>query len=126
MICFKYALLCACFLSLKKSPLLCLGRFTCVANLQSLVETHCQGFPLVLHTGVDRNLEQDESMWDWFAPVGRADSGDTATEIIYPKRLVQQIKSEEEMAHDYLGTRVKNSTGDTLVSLSLILFIPML
>uniref|UniRef100_A0A3B4G0R5 Disintegrin and metalloproteinase domain-containing protein 11-like n=1 Tax=Pundamilia nyererei TaxID=303518 RepID=A0A3B4G0R5_9CICH len=53
-------------------------------------------------------------MWDWFAPVGRAESGDTATEIIYPKRLVQQIKSEEEMAHDYLGTRVKNSTGDTL------------
>lgn len=65
-------------------------------------------------SGVDRNLEQDGSMWDWFAPVGRADSGDTATEIIYPKRLVQQIKSEEEMAHDYLGTRVKNSTGDTL------------
>uniref|UniRef100_A0A3P8NEE4 ADAM metallopeptidase domain 11 n=1 Tax=Astatotilapia calliptera TaxID=8154 RepID=A0A3P8NEE4_ASTCA len=65
-------------------------------------------------SGVDRNLEQDGSMWDWFAPVGRAESGDTATEIIYPKRLVQQIKSEEEMAHDYLGTRVKNSTGDTL------------
>lgn len=104
-------------LSLKKSLLLCLGRLTCVANLQCLVETHCESFPLVLHTGVDRNLEQDGSMWDWFAPVGRADSGDTATEIIYPKRLVQQIKSEEEMAHDYLGTRVKNSTGDTLVSL---------
>lgn len=80
---------------------------------------HTQGesFPPVLHTGVDRNPGQDGSMWDWFAPAGQTDSGDTATEIIYPKRLVQQIKSEEEMAHEYLDTRVKNGTGETSVSL---------
>lgn len=55
-------------------------------------------------------------MWDRFTPAVRTDSGDTAAEVTYPKRLVQQIVSEEEMAHDHLDTRVKNSTGDTSVS----------
>lgn len=55
-------------------------------------------------------------MWDWFTPAGRPDIGDTATEVTYPKRLLQQIESEEEMAHEQLDTRVKNSTGDSLVS----------
>ncbi|TKS92224.1 Disintegrin and metalloproteinase domain-containing protein 11 [Collichthys lucidus] len=63
---------------------------------------------------VDRSPVQDGGMWDWFTPAGQPDSGDTATKITYPKRLVQQIKSEEEMAHDHLDTRVKNSTGDIL------------
>lgn len=72
--------------------------------------------PVVLHAGVDRSPVQDGGMWDWFTPAGQPDSGDTATKITYPKRLVQQIKSEEEMAHDHLDTRVKNSTGDSLVS----------
>lgn len=56
---------------------------------------------------------QDGSMWDWFTPAGRAD---TATEITYPKQLLQQTESEEEMAHDQLDTRVKNNTGDSSVS----------
>ncbi|XP_029912829.1 disintegrin and metalloproteinase domain-containing protein 11-like isoform X2 [Myripristis murdjan] len=64
-------------------------------------------------SGVDRSPVQDGSMWDWFSPAGRPDSRDTATEVTYPKRLVQQIESEEEMAHEHLGTRVKNSTGDS-------------
>lgn len=71
----------------------------------------------VLHAGVDRSPVQDgDVLGDWFTPAGRPDGGDTATEVAYPKRLVQQIKSEEEMAHDHLDTRVKNSTGDTSVS----------
>ncbi|XP_078017855.1 disintegrin and metalloproteinase domain-containing protein 11-like isoform X1 [Epinephelus lanceolatus] len=65
-------------------------------------------------SGVSRSLEQDGGIWDWFTPAGQSDSGDTASKIVYPKRLVQQIESEEEMAHDHLDTRVKNSTGNTL------------
>ncbi|XP_051243739.1 disintegrin and metalloproteinase domain-containing protein 11-like isoform X1 [Dicentrarchus labrax] len=64
-------------------------------------------------SGADRSPVQDGGMWDWFTLAGRPGSGDTATKITYPKRLVQQIESEEEMAHDHLDTRVKNSTGDT-------------
>ncbi|MEQ2193498.1 hypothetical protein XENOCAPTIV_030756 [Xenoophorus captivus] len=56
----------------------------------------------------------DGGLWDWFAPSDQLDNGET--EITYPKRLVQQIRSEEEMAHGYLDTRVKNSTGDSSVS----------
>lgn len=57
-------------------------------------------------------------MWDWFTPDGWPDSGGAsmATEITYPKRLVQQIKSEEEMAHERLDTRVRNGSGDSSVS----------
>lgn len=65
---------------------------------------------------MSRSLEQDGGIWDWFTPAGQSDSEDTASKIVYPKRLVQQIESEEEMAHDHLDTRVKNSTGNTLVS----------
>lgn len=72
--------------------------------------------PVVLHAGEDGNPGQDGGMWDRFTPVVRADSGAAAAEVTYPKRLVQQIVSEEEMAHDHLDTRVKNSTGDTSVS----------
>lgn len=55
-------------------------------------------------------------MWDWFAPSGRQDVWETATEITFPKRLVQQTQSEEEMAHDFLTTLARNSSGDSLVS----------
>lgn len=58
----------------------------------------------------------DEGLWDWFTPAGQSGGGDTATEVTHPKRLVQQIESSEEMAHDHLDTRVKNSTRNTLVS----------
>lgn len=70
----------------------------------------------LVHAGVDRNPLQDGDMWDWFTPVGRPDTRDAATQVTYPKRLVQQIESEEEMAHDYLDTRVKNSSGEASVS----------
>lgn len=56
-------------------------------------------------------------MWDWFAPARWAERGDTAAEVTYPKRLVQQIESEEELAHDRLDTRAKNDSGETSVSL---------
>ncbi|KAM7371617.1 hypothetical protein PAMP_008835 [Pampus punctatissimus] len=69
-------------------------------------------------SGVDRSPVQDgdRDMWDWFTPAGQPDDGDASTQVTYPKRLVQQIQSEEEMAHDFLDTRVKkkNATGDTL------------
>lgn len=71
-----------------------------------------ESVPAGLLAGVDRRLGQDGDMWDWFTP----DSRDAATEVTYPTRLVQQIESEEEMAHDYLDTRVKNSTGEASVS----------
>lgn len=63
---------------------------------------------------------QDGGLWGWFSPAGWADGGPTAAaaEVAYPKRLVQQIDSEEEMAHERLETGVKNSTGDTSVSWS--------
>lgn len=61
---------------------------------------------------------QDGGIWDWFTPAGWADGGAAATQVTFPKRLLQQIGSEEEMAHDHLETRVKNSTGDTSVSWS--------
>lgn len=73
--------------------------------------------PNILRTGADWSSVQDASIWDWFTPVGRGDDRDTAAEITYPKRLVQQIESEEEMAHGHLDTRVKTSTGGTSVSL---------
>lgn len=68
--------------------------------------------------GVDRTPVQDGDggIWDWFTPAGRPNGEDATTEVTYPKRLVQQIRSEEEMAHGFLDTRVKNDTGDTLVS----------
>lgn len=59
---------------------------------------------------------QDGGLWDWFTPDSTAAAA--ATEVTYPKRLVQQIDSVEEMAHDHLDTRVKNGTGDTSVSWS--------
>lgn len=72
----------------------------------------------VPHTGEDWSPVQDGGIWDWFSPAGRADGGPAAAEVTYPKRLLQQIDSEEEMAHERLETRVKNSTGDTSVSWS--------
>lgn len=70
------------------------------------------------HAGADRRPAQDGGMWDWFAPPGGPGGGDTAAadEVTRPRRLVQQIESEEETAHRHLDTRVKNSTADTLVS----------
>ncbi|KAG7220617.1 hypothetical protein INR49_017871, partial [Caranx melampygus] len=64
---------------------------------------------------VSGGKSQDGGMWDWFTPDGWPDSGGAsmATEITYPKRLVQQIKSEEEMAHERLDTRVRNGSGDS-------------
>lgn len=95
-----------------------LGRLRCVPTLPSPLHTNKLkvSVSVVLHAGEDRNPVQDGAMWDWFTPVGWTDSGDTPAEVTYPKRLVQQIESEEEMAHDRLDTRVKNSTGDTSVS----------
>lgn len=60
---------------------------------------------------------QDGGVWDWFAPARWAESGDTAAEVTYPKQLVQQIKSEEELAHDRLDTRAKNDSVEPSVSL---------
>ncbi|XP_035470639.2 disintegrin and metalloproteinase domain-containing protein 11-like isoform X1 [Scophthalmus maximus] len=67
-------------------------------------------------SGADRRPAQDGGMWDWFAPPGGPGGGDTAAadEVTRPRRLVQQIESEEETAHRHLDTRVKNSTADTL------------
>uniref|UniRef100_A0A8C7K9Y9 Peptidase M12B propeptide domain-containing protein n=1 Tax=Oncorhynchus kisutch TaxID=8019 RepID=A0A8C7K9Y9_ONCKI len=58
-------------------------------------------------------LLRDASLWDWFSPEERGDSSDIAVEVAYPKRLVQQMESEEEMSHGYLDTRMKNTTGGT-------------
>ncbi|CDQ90677.1 unnamed protein product [Oncorhynchus mykiss] len=69
-------------------------------------------------TGGGRSpLVRDASLWDWFSPEERGDSSDIAAEVTYPKRLVQQMESKEEMSHGYLDTRVKNTTGGTSVSI---------
>ncbi|CAM9212835.1 unnamed protein product, partial [Lampetra planeri] len=49
---------------------------------------------------------------------GGADGSDRATEITYPKQLLQQTESEEEMAHDQLDTRVKNKHQGLLDAVS--------
>lgn len=69
-------------------------------------------------TGGGRStLVRDASLWDWFSPDERGDSSDIAAEVAYPKRLVQQMESEEEKSHGYLDTRVKNTTEGTSVSI---------
>ncbi|CAB1341670.1 unnamed protein product [Coregonus sp. 'balchen'] len=79
-------------------------------------------YPVSRVTGGGRStLVRDESSWDWFSPEERGDSSDIAPEVTYPKRLVQQMESEEEMSHGYLDTRVKNTTGGTSVSIDLCL-----
>lgn len=70
------------------------------------------------HAGEAWSPVQDGGTWEWFTPAGWAAGGPGAAEVTYPKRLVQQIDSEEETAHERLETRVKNSTGDTSVSWS--------
>ncbi|XP_076000464.1 disintegrin and metalloproteinase domain-containing protein 11-like [Genypterus blacodes] len=63
-------------------------------------------------SGVDRSPVQDGGSRDWLDPAGPRDGGDAATEVAYPKRLLQQMESEEEVAHGFLDTRVKNGSGD--------------
>lgn len=90
--------------------------YPCFAQPTAHPQACVERLLVVLHAGVGGSPGQDGDMWDWFTPVGWPDSRDAATEVTYPTRLVQQIKSEEEMAHDYLDTRVKNSTGEASVS----------
>ncbi|KAM6957635.1 disintegrin and metalloproteinase domain-containing protein 11-like [Aplochiton taeniatus] len=61
-------------------------------------------------SGGSRHLGRDASVLGWVIPVEQGDASDTAPEVTYPKRLVQQIESEEEIAPGYLDTKVKNST----------------
>lgn len=75
--------------------------------------------------GEDPSPERDGDVRDWFTLGRRSSSRDTATEVTYPKRLVQQIESEEETAHGHLDTRVTNSTIDTSVSWDLRVFTPI-
>lgn len=39
-----------------------------------------------------------------------------AEEVVQPKRLLQQIHSQEELVHGHLGTQVKNHTEGVQVS----------
>ena len=64
----------------------------------------------------DRTSVQDASVWEWFSTsAGRHDSSEPTGEITYPRRLVQQIESEEEIVRESLDTRVKNGTVEKLV-----------
>nr|XP_057905273.1 disintegrin and metalloproteinase domain-containing protein 11-like isoform X2 [Doryrhamphus excisus] len=51
--------------------------------------------------------------WDGSSRSGQTEGSDTAAQVTYPKRLVWRIESEEELAHGYLDTRVKNNTRHT-------------
>lgn len=64
-------------------------------------------------SGEDPSPEEERDVWDWFSMGRRRDGTDTSSEVTYPKRLVHQPESEEEMAHGKLDTRVKNTTGET-------------
>ncbi|XP_028979635.1 disintegrin and metalloproteinase domain-containing protein 11 isoform X3 [Esox lucius] len=59
--------------------------------------------------GGGKSLARDASVWDWFSPKERGDGSENAAEVTYPKRLLQQMESEEEIAHSYLDTRVQNT-----------------
>uniref|UniRef100_A0A6Q2ZQ56 ADAM metallopeptidase domain 11 n=1 Tax=Esox lucius TaxID=8010 RepID=A0A6Q2ZQ56_ESOLU len=48
--------------------------------------------------------------WEWDAVEEHGDRGQAVEEIVQPKRLLQQINSEEELVHHHLDTRVKNHT----------------
>ena len=52
---------------------------------------------------------------EWVSLEGRLPP---AEEVVQPKRLVQQIHTEEELLHSRLNTRVSNSTAGAQVSLS--------
>lgn len=41
-----------------------------------------------------------------------------AEEVVQPKRLLQQIHSQEELLHSHLDTRVKNYTAGVQVSVA--------
>ncbi|XP_068605841.1 disintegrin and metalloproteinase domain-containing protein 11 [Brachionichthys hirsutus] len=69
-------------------------------------------------SGDDRSPVQDGGTWDWLAPVGEPDGGDADHEVTHPKRLVQQIESEKEVARSHLDTRVKNGVGNGPVHLA--------
>lgn len=56
-------------------------------------------------------VQDDGGAWDLFPPGRWAQSGDSASEVAYPKRLVQQRESGEELAHDRLDTRAKSDGG---------------
>lgn len=67
-------------------------------------------------------VQNDGGAWDLFSPAGWAQSSDSGGEVVYPKRLVQQIESGEELEHDRLDTRAKSDgggSGDRSVSLSI-------
>lgn len=63
-------------------------------------------------SGEDPSPDEDRDAWDWFSLGRRRDGADTSSEVTYPKRLVHQPQSEEDMAHGKLDTRVKNTTVD--------------
>ncbi|KAK7940109.1 hypothetical protein WMY93_003435 [Mugilogobius chulae] len=63
--------------------------------------------------GEEPSPDEDKDVWDWFSLGRRRDSGDTSSEVTYPKRLVQHRETEEEMAHRRLDTRINNSSLDT-------------
>uniref|UniRef100_A0AAV2KGJ3 Uncharacterized protein n=1 Tax=Knipowitschia caucasica TaxID=637954 RepID=A0AAV2KGJ3_KNICA len=60
-------------------------------------------------SGEEPRPEEDRHVWDWFSLGRRRDSGDTSSEVTYPKRLVQHTQTEEETAHGRLDTRINNS-----------------
>lgn len=67
-------------------------------------------------------MQDGGGTWDLFSPAGLAQTGDSAGEVAYPKRLVQQIESGEELEHDRLDTRAKGNgggSGEPSVSLSI-------
>lgn len=71
-------------------------------------------------TGEDISPVQDDGgAWDLFTPARWAQSEDSTSEVAYPKRLVQQSESGEELEHDRLDTRAKSDGGDPSVGLSI-------
>ncbi|KAM9560544.1 disintegrin and metalloproteinase domain-containing protein 11-like isoform 1-T1 [Salvelinus alpinus] len=52
----------------------------------------------------------DRETWEWQPSEEQGDRGPAVEEVTQPKRLLQQIDSEGELAHRHLDTRVKNHT----------------
>ncbi|KAJ0001136.1 hypothetical protein NQD34_006156 [Periophthalmus magnuspinnatus] len=64
-------------------------------------------------SGEEPSPEEDGDVRTWFSLGRRRDSGDSSSEVTYPKRLVQHAETEDEMVHRRLDTRINNSSIDT-------------
>ncbi|XP_072298977.1 disintegrin and metalloproteinase domain-containing protein 11-like [Eucyclogobius newberryi] len=70
------------------------------------------GERLAAVSGEDPSPDEDGDVWGWFSLGRRRDSGDTSSEVTYPKRLVRHARTEDEAVHGRLDTRINSGAAD--------------